>query len=196
MHQLWFYEPLLAFLKLRKFLSTLLNLIFVSLTYYHLSSLMKVERVLMVKTSVASIFFLWRKAQKIVEKVTQKAGCEIFFIWITDFFSFPIQFQVFAFSILQFFPRISLRRSMHFLTFIVSKISSVYRYAAFPVAMLYNLSLSVWLNWFIIAIFGILAPLRILRHIICREGKLNALIFRWKMANLLKLEYSRTNFER
>ena len=44
-----------------------------------------------------------------------------------------------------------LRRFMHSLTFTVSKTSSISRYAAFPVAMLYNLSLSVWLNGFIIS---------------------------------------------
>ena len=40
-----------------------------------------------------------------------------------------------------------LRRFMHLLTFIISKTSSVYRYAAFPFAVLYNLSLSVWFEW-------------------------------------------------
>ena len=40
---------------------------------------------------------------------------------------------------------------MHLLTSTVSKTSSVYRDAAFPIAMLYNLSLSVWLNGLIIS---------------------------------------------
>lgn len=40
---------------------------------------------------------------------------------------------------------------MHLLIFIVSKTFSVYRYAAFPVATLFNLSLSVRLNGFIIS---------------------------------------------
>ena len=100
-----------------------------------------------------SIFW---KAQKTAKKVTQKAGFEKFHLNLWIFF-IPNSFLnawIFCFAILS--SNLSgrfmhlLRRYMHLLTFIVNKTSSVYRYAAFPVAMLYNLSLSVWLNGFII----------------------------------------------
>ena len=83
LHQLWFYEPFLVFQKLRKFPSSALNL---SLTYNHLSNLMK----------------------KTAQKVTQKVGCENVSIWVSEYFFFLIQFQMFVFPILQFFSSISL----------------------------------------------------------------------------------------
>ena len=107
LHQLWFYESFLVFQKLRKFPSTALNL---SLTYNHLSNLMK----------------------KTAKKVTQKVGCENVSIWASEyFFLFDSVSNVciFYFAVLFFnlpgFMHL-LRRFIRFLTFIASEISFLY----------------------------------------------------------------------
>ena len=105
LHQSWFHEPLLTFLKLEKFLSTSLNVIFVS---YHPSNLMKVEQVLMVTTKLLSHkFFPLKKGTKDCQAGHTKQAAAAFpmDLWI---FFFPIQIQMFTFSVLQFFRRISL----------------------------------------------------------------------------------------
>ena len=138
LHQLWFYEPLLAFLKLRKFPSTSLNLIFVSVTYYHLSNLVKVEQILMVKIMVT--IFPSKERHKWLSKRSHKKQTEQTFPFGSLNFFFPNSVSnvcVFCFAILSWnlpgrFMDL-LRRFMHLLAFIISKTSSVYRYAAFPV---------------------------------------------------------------
>ena len=116
---------------------------------------MKVEQVLMVTIKPLSYQFFERYRR--LPKSSRKRQVSKNFIWISEFFFIPnslLNAWIFCFAILS--SNLSgrfmhlLRRYMHLLTFIVNKTSSVYRYAAFPVAMLYNLSLSVWLNGFII----------------------------------------------
>ena len=139
LNQLWFYEPLLAFPKLWKFLSTSLNLIFVSLTHYHLSNLLKVEQVLMVTIKPLSHqFFPLKKGTKDCQTGNPKSRlwklfhCELIFC-----------FAILSSNLSHRFMHL-LRCFIHLLTFTVSETSSVYGDAAFRVGMLYNLSLSVW----------------------------------------------------
>ena len=62
-----------------------------SLTYYHLSNLMKVEQMLMVTIKPLSHqFFPLKKGTKTTKKITQKAGWEKFSILISEFFFFPV----------------------------------------------------------------------------------------------------------
>ena len=83
----------------------LLNLIFVSVTYYHLSNLVKVEQILMVKIMVT--IFPSKERHKWLSKRSHKKQTEQTFPFGSLNFFFPIQFQMFAFSVLQFFPQIS-----------------------------------------------------------------------------------------
>ena len=116
-HQLWFYEPLLAFLKLRKFLSTSLNLIFVSLTYYHLSNTARFLKYVWPfynivhwsvnksgtdvndynKTSVTSIFSSKERHKRLRKRSRKKQAAKIFPFGSLIFFKC---FQMFGFSVL------------------------------------------------------------------------------------------------
>ena len=138
-----------------------------SLTYYHLSNLVKVEQILMVKIMV--MIFPSKERHKWLSKRSHKKQTEKTFPFGSLNFFFPNSVSnvcVFCFAILS--SNLSgrfmdlLRRFMHLLTFIISKTSSVYRYAAFPFAVLYNLSLSVWLNGFVISHRKFITPCR--RH--------------------------------
>ena len=134
-----------------------------SVTYYHLSNLVKVEQILMVKIMVT--IFPSKERHKWLSKRSHKKQTEKTFPFGSLNFFFPNSVSnvcVFCFAILssnlpgRFMDLLRrfmhlLRRFMHLLAFIISKTSSVYRYAAFPVAVLYNLSLSVWLNGFVIS---------------------------------------------
>ena len=123
--------------------NTSLNSIFVNLTYYHLSNLMKVEQVLMVTIKPLSHHFSFSKERhkRLLKKSRKKQAAKTFSFGSLIFSSFQFSFKCLHFlfwnsfleSLWSFYA--FAETFYAFLTFIVSNTSSVYRYTAFPAAM-------------------------------------------------------------